>query len=315
MDISRWYNKVIPFGQYLARYNLLLESAFKIEVERSFYVVSFLIDVYIHFESRRSCGILCPTDRILHREQGFSTPAAGDLREEPVFNRVMLGTIRRIMHYRYILSYFVCKVHKVLFYNTVRAGIRSSSIAKYNDSPRIRVFVNQMCIPYVFNVVTNEFGRIVALSNGHITNISLCIIDAVRNDFTLGKVGKVMIKGLGSSNTHYRSLTLEVTDEFFLLGVYADDWDSGFNTLLPCFGNDLKLFIPVLHLYGSEAFDPDNADCLLAQTAYCLKSLRGVRGVYAYTRYPHPKHGNLHQFTINKGVFAALSNCCGFEGK
>ena len=36
--------------------------------------------------------------------------------------------------------------------------------------------------------------------------------------------------------------------------------------------------------------DPDNADCLLAQTAYCLKSLRGVRGFYMHILAIHTQN-------------------------
>lgn len=159
------------------------------------------------------------------------------------------------MHYKYILPNYVCEIHKILFYNMMRTCIGTSSIAKYNDSSRIRVFVNQMGIPYVFNIVTDEFRSIVALPDSYVSYIFLHVIDAMRNDFSIGKIGKVMVKSLGLSCTLHSSLTFEVTDEFFLLGVYADDWDSSFNTLLPCFGYVLKLFIPVLHLSGCEAFD------------------------------------------------------------
>lgn len=41
MDISRRHNKVIPFGQHITSDNLLLESAFKIEVDRSFNIIDF----------------------------------------------------------------------------------------------------------------------------------------------------------------------------------------------------------------------------------------------------------------------------------
>ena len=254
MDISRRCNKIIPFRQHLASDKLLLDSASQIVVERSFNVITFLIEVYIDFESRRSCGILRPIDSVLYREQRLSTPTACDLRKVLVLNRVLFGAIWRIMHQQYILSCFVCKIHKVLLYNLVIAEIGTSSIAKNNNSPRMRILVNPIAFPCIFYIVTNEFGCIMSLPNGHITNIPLYIIDSVQDDFALGEVGKVMVKGLGLATAYHCTLTLEVTDEFFLLGVYADNWNSGFNTLLSCLGNDLELLFPILYFCGSEAF-------------------------------------------------------------
>lgn len=54
MDISGLHNEAIPFGQHIASDNQFLESAFKIEIERSFYVLSLLVVVYIHIASHRS---------------------------------------------------------------------------------------------------------------------------------------------------------------------------------------------------------------------------------------------------------------------
>lgn len=52
-----------------------------------------------------------PVSSVLRIQKWRTIPAAGDLREEPVFNGIELGTIRRIMNNKKSDTQFVDKVH------------------------------------------------------------------------------------------------------------------------------------------------------------------------------------------------------------
>lgn len=77
----------------------------------------------MHFQTCCRISEACSFSCILNGCQRRAVPTACDLGEEPVLNRIELGTIRRVMYYHYIHSNSIGQIHKVLLYNSMRAGI------------------------------------------------------------------------------------------------------------------------------------------------------------------------------------------------
>jgi len=75
------------------------------------------------------------------------------LREEPVFNGIELGTVRRIMNHKKPDTQFVGKVHKILLDDSVGAGVRASAVSQDNEGVGIRVLLLQVLPPDTCDVV------------------------------------------------------------------------------------------------------------------------------------------------------------------
>ena len=121
---------------------------------------------------------------------------------------------------------FIGKVHKILLDDSVRAGVRTSAIAQDNKGTGVRVLPLQMILPYSCDVVTDKLGSIMADSQRHVADIPGHVIDAVRNNLTVGEGGEVVVKGFEWTVGQSLSLPLEVPQHLFLLGVDADDGKS-----------------------------------------------------------------------------------------
>ena len=169
--------------------------------------------------------------RILKGKERRTAPAAVDLREQQMFNGIVLGTIGRIMHDEDVQTQPVGEFHQVLLDNAMRTGIGASAIAQDNNGMGIGILVLEIRLPHPLDIVADKLGRIVVCSKGHVSGIRGDIIDAVGNNLSVSKSLKVMVEGLGLSNTEGFALPLEVADEFLLLGVNTDDRDAEFCTL------------------------------------------------------------------------------------
>ena len=202
-----------------------------------------------YFQSLLRSSHRRPVSRVLKGHQRSSAPTAGDLRKEPVLDGIELGTIRRIMNDKKPDTQFVGKVHKILLDDSVRTGVRASAIAQDNQSVRSRVLLLQVLPPYPCDVVTDKLGRVMADAQCHVTDIPGHIIDAVRNNLTIGECGEVMIICQWLAIGKGLSFPLEVSEHLLLLGVNADDGKSHRLCFFADGGDTLELFISVLDLF------------------------------------------------------------------
>ena len=143
---------------------------------------------------------------------------------------------------------FVGKIHKVLLYDSVRAGVRASAVAQDSEGVGIRVLLLQVLPPDSCDVVTDELGRVMVNAQRHITHISGHIVDAVRNNLAARERGEVMVKGLEWSVAQCLPVPFEVPNHLLLLGVDADNMKSNSLGFFADGGDTLELFISVLNL-------------------------------------------------------------------
>ena len=186
------------------------------------------------------------SSRILYGNERRTVPATVDLREQQMFNGVVLRTIGRIMHNEDVHTQSIGEFHQVLLDDAMGAGIGASAIAQDDNGMGIGILVLKMRLPYPLDIIADKLGRVVVYSKGHVSGICCDIIDAVGNNLPISKGLEVMVEGLGLSNTEGFALPMEVADEFLLLGVNADDGDTEFCAHFPNLSDMQELRITFL---------------------------------------------------------------------
>lgn len=209
----------------------------------------------MHSKTVFRCSGSSPFHSILNGEERSATPAAVYLREDPVLDGIVLRTIRRIMHNEDIHTQSVGKVHEILLDNPVRTGVRTASVAENHHGMGIWVLLHKMFVPYPRDVVADKLGSVVVGTECQIAHILRDIVDAVWNYLSISERLKVVVKRLGLPDAKRTSLSLEVTDEFLLLCVDAQDGEPQLCTLLPDVSNMQKLNISLLGIPHRKALE------------------------------------------------------------
>lgn len=150
------------------------------------------------------------------------------------------------MHHEEFHTQSVGKVHKVLLDNPVRTGVGTATVAEDHHGMGIWVLLPEMFVPYPRDVVTDKLGCVMAGSNGQVALVLRDIVDAVRHNLAVGKGLEVVVKGLGVPHAEGTTITLEVADEFLLLGIDAKNGESKPGTFLTHVADVQELCVPFL---------------------------------------------------------------------
>ena len=79
-----------------------------------------------------------------------------------MLNRIVLGTVRRIMHNEQIHIKFGSELHKILLHNAMRAGVGTTAITQDDYGVRSGILLSEMLVPYTLDVVAYELRSVVA---------------------------------------------------------------------------------------------------------------------------------------------------------
>lgn len=209
----------------------------------------------MHSQTRFRSSCSGSFNSVLNGAERSASPAAVYLRESPVLDGIVLGTIRRIMHHEDIHTQIVGKIHKVLLDNPVSAGIGATSVAKHDHCMGVWVLLHKMFVPYSCDVVTDKLGCVVVGTECQIARILRDIVDTVWNYLSISERLKVVVKRLGLPDAKRTSFSLEVADEFLLLCVDAQDGEPQLCAPLPDVSNVQKLSISLLGIPHRKALE------------------------------------------------------------
>lgn len=198
------------------------------------------------FQPCQGHGLRSPLAGIVDGDKRGTAPRACYLREEPVFDWVVLGAVGRVMHDDNLHPDSVCKANEVLLDNTVGAGVGAAAIAEYNQHPGIGIDAAKVFSPAGFDVVTDKLGGVVAGADGEVSGVVGDVVDSVWDDDSVGKSGEVVVEGLRSCGAEHGAMPLEVADKLLLLGVDADNRNAGFDTHPLDHPDFLELLVPSL---------------------------------------------------------------------
>ena len=159
------------------------------------------------------------------------------------------------MHNENIHVQSIGKIHKILFDNTVRAGVRTAPVTQDDYCMRLCVLPVQVLVPDSGDVVADKFGCVMVGSQGQISGIFSDIIYSVRDNLRFGKRFKVMVVRLWLSHAERLSIPLEIPYKLFLLGIYTEDWQSKLLTPCPDIRDLAELCVPFLDFPHRQVFD------------------------------------------------------------
>ena len=239
-------NQVVPFVEFMVEDNAAGECLPIPVGDFPACFVDFLDHTGEHFQSGVGHGFRSPFTGIGDGEKWITAPGVRYLGEKPVFDGVVLGAIRGIVHDDNPQPDSVGERDEILLDDVMGAGIGAAAVAKNDNHFGIGIEMSEMLVPAGFDVVADKLGGVVAGADGEVPRVAGNVVDPVRDNDAVGERGEVVVKGLRSGCAEYGPLALEVADRLLSLGVDADNRNAGFDTN-PLDGADfLELLVPPL---------------------------------------------------------------------
>ena len=123
------HGTVVPCGQVIIKENfhVVLESGGVFAP----YLVHFVHVPHCHAQAGRR---LCTCDELLrdvHRVEDHPLAGARDVRKHPVFDRIVLGTVWRIVGHADLQPQTIGQPLQVFFEQVVRGAVAAATVAKY----------------------------------------------------------------------------------------------------------------------------------------------------------------------------------------
>ena len=113
---------------------------------------------------------------------------------------------------------FGSQIHKILFDNTMKTGVKTSAVAQNNYIISVRVLCPQVLIPYSFYIVADKLGSVLTRTYRYISHIPYHIVDSVNENLAIGECPEIVIKGfrLTNAKTFLSLLKFPMSSFFFV---------------------------------------------------------------------------------------------------
>lgn len=192
-----------------------------------------------------------------------------DLAEEPVFNRIPLGSTGGIVADSDGEVHCISQLKLELFFPTARTiAIAATAISKDEEFGRLRIERQTEVLPPPENGIDGEFGRVGRLSECDIALIAPDIVNAIGHDTPLSVAGEVMGVDGYCLSAPVGARIVETADEFFLLGVHTDARPARLLKSDSLVVDVVELLVSVRVWVGVQSFDVAlGSDLLLIQEA------------------------------------------------
>ncbi len=248
------FDKIVPLGQDVVLNDMTVTLTFKEWVALFLCLIDTSVDRSEYSESRLGSRFgsqfACLFDSVKHRP----VPHSGNLGEEPVFNGVPLGAVRRIMGNSYVLSNPFGQFHEIPLELPASCIVRTPSVTKDKNALCTWVYMPDSLLPVLSETLTGKLRRVMAYPKGHITSILSHIINAVGHHLPVGESGIVVVVDLDGLSCICRSVVASKRPKkLFLLGVNAEDGDAVLLTEPSLPINNLELFVAQLAVSHGQA--------------------------------------------------------------
>src|SRR6266545_369121 len=208
-------------------------------------LVHLVEDVHRHLQARAGRGLLHQLLHQLHAREDHPTTRAGQMREQPMLNRVVLGGGRRVVRHPDLNPNPIDQPLQVLLEQVLASTVAATAIAQQQDRGRSGIERSSPTDPPALDAVTGELAGVVTDAQVHVPIIALHIVQPVRDHHTRGGAGEVMIEGREDLLRVEMAVAVEGAQQLLLLRVDAQDRVVRLQVLLLEPGDVLELLVAV----------------------------------------------------------------------
>jgi hypothetical protein len=181
----------------------------------------------------------------LQRTQRFACPVDTDVTEQPVFDRIPFRRSSWIMTNRDLKSVMIRHGLQFEFPKSRPATIAASAIGQNQELAVVAKTATSRSLPPRCYGIDGELRRVGRQANINVSPILARQVKAIRCCPTRSVLEKIVTVHLFRFQTPSLSSVLEVADQFFFLGIYADYRPTGLQKPFLLSGDVAKLSIPI----------------------------------------------------------------------
>ncbi len=157
--------------------------------------------------------------RDVHRVEDHPLAGAGDVREHLVFDRIVLGTVRRIVGYTYLQPQPIRQPLQVFFEQVVRCAVAAATVAKDQQPFRLGMRRSTRLLPPQRHTVATQFAGVVARVEVDVRVVVHHVIDSMGNQLPLARGAEIVIESFHRLGGEGRASTVKIPQSFLLFRV------------------------------------------------------------------------------------------------
>jgi hypothetical protein len=243
ISVGLWHGAVVPFGQVI--------------VEQDFHGLFEVVGVFaaggvglvkqIDGDSQSGAG-LGAFDELFGDLDGVKDDALagpGDVREDLMFDRIVLRAVGRIVGHAQFQLQTVGQPLQVFLEQVLRGAVAATAVAQDQQALCRRMGGATVLFPPLGDAVAAEFSRVVAGVQVDVGVLLGQVVDAVRNQFSVSGAGEIVVEGFDRLLGVGLAGAMKVPQQFPLFRVDADDWLVRVLELAPQPGDVLELRVAV----------------------------------------------------------------------
>ena len=209
------------------------------------------------------------------------------MREETVFDRIVLGTMRRIVSHTDFQADAAGKAFQVILKHVPIGSVAAAAVAQQKHALRVGISGPAMHFPPEAETVAGEPTGVVAESQIQVAQIAFDVVEAVWIDHAERGAGKIVVQSFLGLLRVEPALPEQKPQEFLVFGIHAHDGVGRLHESGAVVGDDLKL--PIAMNVASQR--PHFASLATSQTM-AFQKLRHNGDTYAKAS-PQKFLGNL----------------------
>ena len=181
--------------------------------------VHLVQEPYRHAQAGRRLRPFDELSRNVRRMKDHPLAGACDVREHPVFDRVMLGTVRWIVGHPNFQPPPIGQPLQVFLEQILRGAVAAATVPKHEQPFRLGMRRSARLLPPQRQAVTTQFAGVVARVEVDVGVIVHHVIDPVRDQLPLARRAKIVVEGFHGLGGKGRPGPVKIPQEFLLFRV------------------------------------------------------------------------------------------------
>ncbi len=199
---------VVPLGQVIVKDDF--HVLFEIGGVFAPGLVHLVQHPHRHPQAGRGLRTFNELPRDVHRVEDHPLAGARDVREHPVFDRIVLGTVRRIVGHTNLQPQPIGQPLEVFLEQVLRGAVAAATVAKHQQPCRLGIRRAARLLPPQRHAVATQFAGVVARIEVDVRVLVHQVIDPVGNQLPLARGAKVVVEGFHGLGGEGRASTVKI---------------------------------------------------------------------------------------------------------